>query len=171
MGEPQSAEVQVALRALRDLAATLQRHTEATSKYLGMSWTEVRTLNFVSRRGAVTPTELSVYLGVTSGGVTGIIDRLESSGHLRRTDDRHDRRKIRIEVTDSAREVARRSLGSLTESLGDLLSSKSAEELELLSTLLGEVEARIEAHATSLDTRPPARPPSRQASASAATSA
>ncbi len=159
------------LRAIRDLAATLQRHTEVTSKYLGMSWTEVRTLNFVSRRGSITPTELSAYLGVTSGGVTGIIDRLESSGHIRRTDDRHDRRKIRIEVTESAREVARRSLGSLTESLGDLLSSKSTEELALLCTLLGEVEARIGAHATSLDTRPPVRQPGHQAPDSAATSA
>ncbi len=149
------AEVAAVLRAIRDLNTSMQQHSDATSRHLGMTLTEVRTLNLVSRRGAVTPTELGAHLRVTSGGVTGIIDRLESSGHLRRTEDPHDRRKVRVEVTESAREVARRSLGDLNDSLAEMLSGRSDQELELLRQLLVDIEARISAHTRSLDSAPP----------------
>ena len=36
-------------------------------------------------------------LGLTSGAVTAVVDRLERSGHVRRVRDQHDRRRVILE--------------------------------------------------------------------------
>ena len=159
-------QVQAILRAIRDLNETMQRHTDATCRHLGMNRSEVRALNVVARRGSATPTELGAQLGVTSGGVTGIIDRLEASGHLRRTDDQRDRRKVKVEVTESARKVAHRSLDDLNETLREVLTPRSEDDLAMLLDLLIQIEKRIAQHTEAMDLRP-APLPRRQAVASA----
>ena len=45
------------LRTIGDLNITMQQPSNATSRHLGRTLTEVRTLDLVSRRGALTPTE------------------------------------------------------------------------------------------------------------------
>lgn len=152
--EARRDHVQAILRAIRDLNETMQRHTDATCRHLGMSRSEVRALNLVARRGTATPTELGTQLGVTSGGVTGILDRLEASGHLRRTDDQRDRRKVKVEVTESARRVAHRTLDDLNQALRQILTGRSADDLELLLELLNQIEERIAQHTESMDRRP-----------------
>lgn len=135
------------IRALND---TMQQHTDATSRHLGMTVSEVRTLSLVARRSAVTPTELGSQLGITSGGMTGIVDRLERAGHLRRRDDATDRRKVRVEVTEEAREVARGALGGLNRILRDRLACRSPEELRTIASFLTELETVIGEHAREL---------------------
>jgi len=158
--EARRDQVQAILRAIRDLNETMQRHTDATCRHLGMSRSEVRALNLVARRGGATPTELGAQLGVTSGGMTGIVDRLEASGHLRRTDDQRDRRKVKLEVTESARAVAHRSLDDLNRALRETLTDRSGEDLDLLLDLLSQIEKRIDQHTESMDRRSagPSRP-------------
>src|SRR5690606_12638195 len=38
--------------------------------------------------------------GLTTGAITGVVDRLEQAGYVRRTRDPHDRRKVVIEPLD-----------------------------------------------------------------------
>jgi DNA-binding MarR family transcriptional regulator len=139
------------VRALND---TMQQHTDATSRHLEMTTSEVRTLSLVARRSAVTPTELGARLGVTSGGMTGIVDRLERAGHLRRREDATDRRKVRVEVTEEAGAVARSALGGLNRTLRQLLATRSPEELQTIADFLTELEAAIADHARELSQLP-----------------
>jgi DNA-binding MarR family transcriptional regulator len=43
---------------------------------------------------------LAAEAGLTTGAVTGVIDRLERAGYARRVPDPADRRRVRIKVTD-----------------------------------------------------------------------
>ncbi len=47
-------------------------------------------------------TELARQTGLAKATLTGMLDRLEGSGHIRRVSDPHDRRSIRIRLTQKA---------------------------------------------------------------------
>lgn len=78
---------------------------------------------------ALSPGQLASETLVTSGTMTHRIDRLESAGHVRREPDPHDRRGVRVVLTDSGRVV-------VDDTMSDLL----AREHEILSVL--DVESR-----------------------------
>jgi DNA-binding MarR family transcriptional regulator len=67
---------------------------------LGVNLTDLHCLNIVENRGGVTAGALAAEAGLTTGAVTGVVDRLERAGYARRVPDRADRRRVKIEVTD-----------------------------------------------------------------------
>jgi DNA-binding MarR family transcriptional regulator len=67
---------------------------------LGIGQTDLRCLDLIQSRGGLTAGELAVAAGLTTGAVTGIVDRLEKAGLARRVRDDADRRKVNLEVTD-----------------------------------------------------------------------
>jgi DNA-binding MarR family transcriptional regulator len=66
---------------------------------LGISPTDLRCLNAIQNKGELTAGELARELGVTTGAVTGVLDRLESAGYAERVHDPADRRRVRSTVT------------------------------------------------------------------------
>jgi DNA-binding MarR family transcriptional regulator len=67
---------------------------------LGVNLTDLHCLNIVENRGGVTAGALAAEAGLTTGAVTGVVDRLERAGYARRVRDAADRRRVTIEVTD-----------------------------------------------------------------------
>lgn len=67
---------------------------------LGVNLTDLHCLNIVENRGGVTAGALAAEAGLTTGAVTGVVDRLERAGYARRVRDATDRRRVQIEVTD-----------------------------------------------------------------------
>jgi DNA-binding MarR family transcriptional regulator len=70
------------------------------AEVLGVNRTDLHCLNIVENRGGLTAGALAAEAGLTTGAVTGVVDRLEGAGYARRVPDPGDRRRIRIEVTD-----------------------------------------------------------------------
>lgn len=60
-------------------------------------------LHHLVARGASQPRDLSQGMEVPSQAITGLLDRLERAGHIERTPDRHDRRAMRLVVTEKGR--------------------------------------------------------------------
>jgi len=91
-----------------------------------------------TRRG-FTFGELSRLLLVTSGNLTGIVDRLEASGMVRRQQSSKDRRVIRIQLTSKGRRLVNQISPLHARDIEAALSFLPAEQLramdELLSTL------------------------------------
>jgi DNA-binding MarR family transcriptional regulator len=73
---------------------------------LGVNLTDLHCLNILESRSGLTAGELALEAGLTSGAVTGVIDRLEGAGYVRRAADPRDRRKVKVEVTDAFYERA-----------------------------------------------------------------
>src|SRR3954470_13835237 len=66
---------------------------------LGVNRTDLHCLNAIENAGGLTAGELAAETGLTSGAVTGVIDRLERAGFARRVADPDDRRRVKVEVT------------------------------------------------------------------------
>ncbi len=84
--------------------ASLQLH-ETIARKAGFSGTDHKYLGFLLQKGKLTAGELAELTGLTTGAVTGLIDRFEKKGLVVRKPDTLDRRKIFIEP-DSAKITA-----------------------------------------------------------------
>jgi DNA-binding MarR family transcriptional regulator len=98
---------------------------------LGVNRTDLHCLNIIQNAGGLTAGELAAEAGLTSGAVTGVIDRLERVGFARRIADPGDRRRVKVEVTPKFYARANRIWGPLASDWESSLSSRfTAEQLE-----------------------------------------
>jgi DNA-binding MarR family transcriptional regulator len=73
--------------------ATILMH-EVIANKVGLTGTDHKYLGYLIEHGTMTAGEFSKYTGLTTGAVTGLIDRLEKKKILKREYDSTDRRKI-----------------------------------------------------------------------------
>src|SRR5205085_12587890 len=85
------------IRKLSQLYAytSIQMH-EAIGRQAGLSGTDHKYLGFLIQKGQMTAGELATLTGLTTGAVTGLIDRLEKKKLVKRTFADDDRRKVFI---------------------------------------------------------------------------
>lgn len=119
-------------QVLRELSTvTVFFHTVLADR-LGLSVTDHKAFEIVARRGVMTAGEISELTGLTTGAVTGLIDRLEKAGFVLREQHPSDRRKVVIRPHPDSES----KIGPLFESLGQALvelnANYSEEELELI---------------------------------------
>src|SRR5262245_50684841 len=94
--------------------ATVLLH-QAVADRLGLNVTDHKCAELLARTGPVPAGELARLTGLTTGAVTGVIDRLEAAGFVRRAKDPADRRKVIVEPDVRRME---RVIGPLFESMG-----------------------------------------------------
>lgn len=75
--------------------ASLQMH-ETIAKSAGFSATDHKYLGFFLQKGKLTAGEMAELSGLTTGAVTGLIDRFETKKLVKREFDATDRRKVFI---------------------------------------------------------------------------
>lgn len=75
---------------------SLQMH-EAVARKAGLSGTDHKYLGFLLERGEMTAGELATLTGLTTGAITGLIDRFEKKNLVKRKFAEGDRRKVLIE--------------------------------------------------------------------------
>src|SRR5579871_2016463 len=79
----------------RDFVAAVVVFHELVGRCLGLSATDRKCLDLLSR-GPVTAGEIAKFTGLTTGAVTGIIDRLAKAGYAERVNDPQDRRRVLV---------------------------------------------------------------------------
>ena len=101
---------------------------------LGVNRTDLHCLNIIENSGGLTAGELADEAGLTTGAVTGVIDRLERAGYARRVSDPADRRRVKLEVTPKFYSRANKIWGPMAADWESRLSRRfTAEELELVT--------------------------------------
>jgi DNA-binding MarR family transcriptional regulator len=104
---------------------------------LAVNETDLHCLNIIQNSGGVTAGELAIEAGLTTGAVTGVIDRLEEVGFARRVPDPADRRRVKLEVTPKFYARAEKIWGPVAADWAATLSLQfSAEELKLITDFL-----------------------------------
>jgi DNA-binding MarR family transcriptional regulator len=137
-----SAELQQ--RMIRFIAdVVLFNHAVSAKVGLGASDSQFMTL--LQSYGPLTPRQLAEHTGLTSGTVTGVIDRLEGLGLITRRADPSDRRKV---LVTPSREAIQEQLAPLYEDQGRhlhaVLASRSEDELRTISDFLADAAAGTE---------------------------
>src|SRR6516164_3279263 len=113
-------------------AATILFH-QAVADRLGMNITDHKCADILSRAGPMTAGELAKYTGLTTGAITGVIDRLEKSGFARRVRDPHDRRKIIVHpVVKRMEKVIGPLFESMARSAAELCQRYTTQELAVI---------------------------------------
>ena len=69
---------------------------QQVAESLGVNATDLQCLNLLELQGALTPGDLARCCGLTTGGVTVVLDRLEKAGYVRREANPRDRRSLLI---------------------------------------------------------------------------
>jgi DNA-binding MarR family transcriptional regulator len=99
---------------------------QAASELLGVNRTDLRCMDILLQRRGLSAGQLAVSAGLSPGAVTAALDRLERAGYARRTRDPDDRRRVLVEPTDTAVEVAQATWGPLRE-LGEAIIERFTE--------------------------------------------
>jgi DNA-binding MarR family transcriptional regulator len=126
--------------ALKRLNARLAKERITFSQY--------SVLLALSRNGPMQMNRLSEHMLVAPANVTGLVDRMEKKGYVRRKRDSSDRRLFMIEQTETGTKVFKSISGRFTqyaEGLGaDLTRDELAVTLKALKKVTRKVEARAE---------------------------
>lgn len=131
MPAPKQQLIAHLIAAFRDAGNLDGAFEEAAAARLGIGAGDLRCLNAIENAGGLTAGELSREVGVTSGAVTGSVDRLEAAGFARRVADPADRRRVRIEVTPKFRDRAAGIWGPVAADWHRQLAARfTAAELE-----------------------------------------
>src|ERR1700757_380710 len=96
------------LAEARGLSGEFDKLSNAVAEKVGLSPAELLAMDLVSRGGGIPAGHLARELHLTTGAITGLIDRLERDGYARRQADASDRR--RVLVTATAKEARVRDL-------------------------------------------------------------
>ncbi len=126
----------------------LKAATSAVLQRYELLENEFRLLAGLMRSGAPyrrSPSELMPrYVPVTSGGLTGVINRLERRGLVRRVAHDSDQRVVLVEATREGRALARKAMADFSEVERRLIGSLSREELERGNAFLRKLLQSIE---------------------------
>jgi len=82
----------------REFSTAIVMFHEAVGRLLGLSAVERKCIDVLRRLGPVTAGTIGESTGLTTGAVTGLMDRLEKAGYVRRERDPHDRRKVVVHL-------------------------------------------------------------------------
>lgn len=122
------------------IADVVGSRMERTYSAFGISRGEFDVLATLRRSGdpyVLSPRELSSTLMITTGGITGRLDRLEAAGLLARSPDPSDRRGVRVALTDDGRNIVDEAVVSGLEVQREVLeASLSPAQVARLDELL-----------------------------------
>lgn len=140
----------VTVDLLRELAASLDALTNAASPHAGLNRTDMRALDIINMQQGLTAGQLAGRLKLTTGAITGVLDRLERAGHARRTHDQEDRRRVVVQPTAEARRFGSVVFRQLGEELDQLLCQYSEHDRELVDEFLRSVTTLVSHRADEL---------------------
>jgi DNA-binding MarR family transcriptional regulator len=151
LAEP-SSSLRADAERLADIFTTLQRCFILTlSKELGrgnVSFPQYCLLGFLSQDKRLTMTDIAHKMGHTTAAATGLVDRLEKLGHVRRGHARDDRRKILVQITASGTalvsEVREDMVNTLLEMMAHLDPSEKVAWLQIYEKIFAFCQQKHE---------------------------
>lgn len=123
----------------------------AIARKVGLAGTDHKYLSILLQEKKMTAGELAELTHLTTGAVTGLIDRLEKKGLVRRERDKSDRRKVYIEVDQKkAEEIFTPIFVRFHEKLSAIYGRYSTEELVVILDFMKHTEKTVREFSDSL---------------------
>jgi DNA-binding MarR family transcriptional regulator len=135
----------------KELAAVRQR--AALARLLGLGETDVLAIQHLAVAGELTGGQLGALLGMSSGGSTALVHRLERRGYVAREPHPHDRRSTLLALSPGIERRVGELLGPLAQRLDGLAGALSVAERQAVADFLSRVAEAGERHADELSRR------------------
>jgi len=133
-------------REVRGWQADQELFDSTVMERAGINRTDWRCLDIVGTRGAMTAGELAAAVHLTTGAVTGVLDRLEAAGLVRRVRDTDDRRRVIVHVTEEVDRIGEPVYGPLTADAAEAHADFDTDELELIARFIRTERALLATH-------------------------
>ncbi|AWT47354.1 MULTISPECIES: MarR family winged helix-turn-helix transcriptional regulator [Streptomyces] len=119
------------------MIATAQFGQQDIARRLGLNVTDLTCLGFLieaSMAGEeLVAGDLAERARLTTGAVTGVLNRLERAGYIRRAPDPGDRRRVVVAMEETAQERILAVYGPVYQRLGALFADYEDEEIAVLT--------------------------------------
>ncbi len=147
-GQGETAEraalVEALLQGMRALSAQVVMFHQATAERLGLNATDIKCLDLLARYGSMAPGRLAELTGLTTGAITGVLDRLERAGYVRREAHAHDRRRVIVRLLGGNEQRVNPLYAPLEEASRALAERYTDEELALLLDFIAQNQRMLE---------------------------
>jgi DNA-binding MarR family transcriptional regulator len=120
---------------------------QASAERIGLNATDLNCLNILSFTGEMTAGELARATGLTTASITGVADRLEEAGYVRRERDPRDRRRvvIRLVLEKALKDVAPMFLPMVRDWM-EMTSGYTDDEIRLIVDFYSKMADVIRGH-------------------------
>ena len=137
------------LIAGRRIHAAIDAIDYAISEHLGIHRNDLRVLNLLED-GPLTPRIIGESIGLTSGSVTALIDRLQKAGLVERRPSKTDRRSIEIGITQHRYAEIASLYRQCADSLMRQFNGQKDSQLKVSAEVLSDFAAAMEQVAATL---------------------
>jgi len=133
--------VQNIVDKFREMSTETVMFHQVLADELGLYISDHKCMDIIHRFGAMPAGRLGEMTGLTTGAITGMVDRLEKAGYLRRTNDPKDRRKTIVEPIRNKKLERKIEMifMPLHERIHKVLSLYSDSELTFLLDVMSEL--------------------------------
>jgi DNA-binding MarR family transcriptional regulator len=122
-------------RASRQLTNQNGIYIDAVAAKLGLNRTDLDCLSILHLAGSATAGELAEITGLTTGAMTGVIDRLVQAGYVQRDADPADRRRVIVRAVAPGGRAVGELFAPMHQAIERLYERYSDEELAVLLDL------------------------------------
>jgi DNA-binding MarR family transcriptional regulator len=135
--------VRSALGAVRRLGTEVDGLDQRAANRFGISRTDLHLIDRLRSDGAQTPSQLARSVGLTSGGLSIALERLERIGYIRRSQNPGDRRSVIVEAATAIVPLETEVFGPLIERMIALLETYTDKELATIRDYLDHAATAV----------------------------
>jgi DNA-binding MarR family transcriptional regulator len=119
---------------------------QAVAERLGLNIIDLRCLRLASEAEEPTAGHLAKITGLTTGTITGLLDRLEKARFIRRERVADDRRKVIVKVLPSGAQKIERIMGPLSQDMNEALQDFTEAELKAVLRFFDVTAGAVSRH-------------------------
>ena len=145
---------EILTREMRKSSAGAVLISQAVADAVGLNPTDIECLDILVDTGPVPAGRLAELTGLTTGAITGLIDRLENHGYVRRVQDPGDRRRVIVQPVYEKLEEIKPLYAWLTQRMNEVYAGYTTEQLAVIAGFMAtanevgqEAVARLRAEA------------------------
>jgi DNA-binding MarR family transcriptional regulator len=152
---PRRAGLLAALdRETRIISAQSVLLSQAAAERLGLNSTDMECLDLLNLNGPLPAGRLAELTGLTTGAITGVVDRLERAGYVRREADPRDRRRVIVRPILERQAEAAPIFEPLARAMDELYASYSDDQLAVILDFAARANAIVLEQITRLRAAP-----------------
>jgi len=122
------------------IGGTILFHQKLAER-VGLHMTDMQCINLLDLLGPVTPGKLAECTGLTTGGVTVMLDRLERAGFVKREPNPNDRRSVIVRVNPKKLRKIKAMYAGVDEQFGAFLAETPEAELQSVANFFARMNA------------------------------